>query len=56
MPTSRRRFLQAGLAGALASRARFPEANTIPGAGRLVIGILQEPTMLTSGLSTDGAA
>ncbi len=54
MLNSRRRFIQAGLAGALWSR--HLKASTAPGEGRLIVGIISEPTMLTSGLSTDGAA
>jgi peptide/nickel transport system substrate-binding protein len=58
MFVSRRRFLQAGLAGALASWSRLEAASPAASSrdGLLVVGLVAEPTMLTSGLSTDGIA
>jgi peptide/nickel transport system substrate-binding protein len=55
MSTSRRRFLQLGVAAALTGSLQS-QAGTAGKGGRLIVGMLQEPTMLTSGLSTDGMA
>jgi len=56
---SRRSFVQASIAAAVAPWSG-PQAASLAAAtfrgGRLIVGLVAEPTMLTSGVSTDGIA